>query len=81
MKIKFEVEHTHTLTALAAAGIGVGILPKVALPPLKRNLQAAPIVNPTLVRSVCIVTPKGQSFSPAARALTGAVQKFLKSRD
>lgn len=81
MTIKFEVEHTHTLAALAAAGMGVGILPKVALPPLKKNLQAAPIVNPTLVRSVCIVALRGQSFSPAARALTGAVQKFLKARE
>jgi DNA-binding transcriptional LysR family regulator len=81
MNIKFEVEHTHTLTALAAAGIGVGILPKVALPALKKNMQAAAIVGPALVRSVCIVTLKGQSFSPAARALTSAIQRYLKVRN
>jgi DNA-binding transcriptional LysR family regulator len=81
MKIKFEVEHTHTLAALAIAGMGVGILPKVALPPLRKNLQAVPIVNPTLVRSVCIVTLKGQSFSPAARELTSAIRKSLKAHD
>jgi DNA-binding transcriptional LysR family regulator len=73
------VAHTHTLIALAGAGIGVGILPKIALPiPLKKNLQAAPIANPGLTRTVSIVTLRGQSLSPAGRALTGAVQKFLK---
>jgi DNA-binding transcriptional LysR family regulator len=77
--IKFEVAHTHTLIALAGAGMGVGILPKVALPaPLKKNLQAVPITNPVLIRTVSIVTLRGQALSPAARALTGAVQKFLK---
>jgi DNA-binding transcriptional LysR family regulator len=81
MKIAFEVVHTHTLIALAMAGLGVGILPKVALPrPLAKSMQALPISNPPLVRSVCIVALKGQSFSPAARALASAVRKFMKAR-
>ncbi|MDR3485579.1 MAG: LysR substrate-binding domain-containing protein [Bradyrhizobium sp.] len=82
IKIKFEMVHTHTLIAFASAGMGVGILPKVALPSrLKRTMQALPIGNPSLVRTVSIITLKGQSFSPAARALAGAVQKFLKAGD
>jgi DNA-binding transcriptional LysR family regulator len=81
MKIAFEVVHTHTLIALAAAGLGVGILPKVALPhPLGKTMRAAPIGHPPLVRSVCIVTLKGQSFSPAASALTGVVRKLMRAR-
>jgi DNA-binding transcriptional LysR family regulator len=81
IKIKFEVVHTHTLTALAMAGLGVGILPKVALPqPLKKKMQALPISNPSLVRAVSIVALRGQSFSPAARALTSTIQKFMKAR-
>jgi DNA-binding transcriptional LysR family regulator len=79
MTIAFEVVHTHTVIALAMAGLGVGILPKVALPgSLKRSMQAVPIGNPRLVRSVCIVTLKGQSLSPAAAALMNAVQKSMK---
>jgi DNA-binding transcriptional LysR family regulator len=81
MDIKFEVAHTHTLIALAGSGMGVGILPKIALPiPLKKNLQAAPIANPVLIRTVSIVTLRGQALSPAARALTGSIQKFLRRR-
>ena len=81
MKIKFEVEHSYTLAALAGAGLGVGILPKVALPrPIKKTMQALPIVNPTLERTVCIVSLRGQSFSPAASALTSVIHKFLKPR-
>ena len=79
MKIKFEVEHTHTLSALASAGMGVGILPAVALPrPVKKTMQALPISNPALIRTVCIVSLKGQSFSPAASALTATVQRLFR---
>ena len=80
MQIKFEVVHTHTLIALAAAGMGVGILPKIAVPvPLKKTMHALAIANPSLVRSVGIIALKGQSRSPAARELTGAVQRVLKA--
>jgi hypothetical protein len=41
-------------------------------------MQAVQIGNPRLVRSVCIVTLKGQSLSPAAAALMNAVQKSMK---
>ena len=81
MDIKLEVVHTHTLIALAAEGMGVGILPKIALPmPLTKDLRAAPIANPALIRTVSIVTLKGQSLSPAGRALTDAIRKCLKDK-
>jgi DNA-binding transcriptional LysR family regulator len=81
MDIRFEVAHTHTLSALATAGIAVGILPRIALPsPLNKKLQAAPISNPVLSRSVSIVTLRGQSLSPAAKALTDTLQKFLEEK-
>jgi DNA-binding transcriptional LysR family regulator len=80
MKIKFEVIHTHTLAALAAAGMGVGILPKIALPSYRKSaMQALPISSPALVRSVSIITQRGQSFSPATRKLTNSIQKSLRT--
>jgi DNA-binding transcriptional LysR family regulator len=80
MKIKFEVLHTHTLIAFVAAGMGVGILPKIALSQFRGSkMQALPIANPALVRSVSIISLRGQSFSPAAKELTKAVYKNLRT--
>ncbi|WP_127599140.1 LysR family transcriptional regulator [Nitratireductor alexandrii] len=70
LDIKFEVAHTHTIVALAEAGMGVGILPKIALPQATRKtLTALPIGTPALSRSVSVVSLKGQSLPPAARAM------------
>lgn len=80
IQIKFEMVHTHTLIEFATAGMGVGILPKVAVPtPLKKTLQALPLANPSLTRTISIITLRGQSFSPAARALTAAVADLPKA--
>lgn len=81
MTIKFEVLHTHTLIAFVAAGMGVGILPKIALPRFPGSrMQALPIANPTLVRSVSIISLRGQSFSPTARELTKIVHRNLRAQ-
>jgi DNA-binding transcriptional LysR family regulator len=81
MTIKFEVVHTHTLIALAIAEMGVGILPKIALPPLRKStMQALPISTPTLVRSIGILALRAQSFSPAARELIKTVRKIFRAQ-
>jgi DNA-binding transcriptional LysR family regulator len=80
MEINFEALHTHTLIAFVAASMGVGILPKIALPQFRgAKMQALPIANPSLVRTVSIVSLRGQSFSPAAKELTKAVYKNLRT--
>ena len=81
MDIKFEVLHTHTLIAFVVAGMGVGILPKIALPKFRgSSMQALPIANPALVRSVSTISLQGQSFSPAAKELIKAVYKNLRTQ-
>lgn len=77
LDIKFEVAHSHTILALAAAGVGVGILPKIALTHSSSKLQALAVGSPQLLRSVSVVTIKGQSMSPAARAM---IETFLTLR-
>ncbi len=72
--VKFEVLHVHTLAAFAIAGLGVAILPRVAVPPaLPARMQALPVGDPAMTRTVGILTRRGHSLSPAGEALKEVV--------
>ena len=76
--VKFEVLHVHTLIAFAREGLGVAILPKIAIPELPSDaVQALPVGNPLLTRTIGIMTRRGYSPSPAATALKGLVTQLL----
>ena len=76
----FEVIQVQTMLAFAQAGLGVAILPRIMIPqPLDKTLQALPIVEPVLSRTLCLITLKGNSLSPAARELTTLINdRFQK---
>ena len=70
----FEVIQVQTMLAFAQAGLGVAILPKIMIPkPLDKMLQALPIVDPVLERTLCLITLKGNSLSPAALELSALI--------
>ena len=70
----FEVIQVQTMLAFAKAGLGVAILPKIMIPkPLDKMLQALPIVDPVLERTLCLITLKGNSLSPAALELSALI--------
>ena len=70
----FEVIQVQTMLAFAQAGLGVAILPKIMSPkPLDKMLQALPIVDPVLERTLCLITLKGSSLSPAALELSALI--------
>ena len=70
----FEVIQVQTMLAFAKAGLGVAILPKIMIPkPLDKTLQALPIVDPVLERTLCLITLKGNSLSPAALELSALI--------
>jgi DNA-binding transcriptional LysR family regulator len=72
--VKCEVLHVHTLAAFAIAGLGVAILPRVAVPPaLPATMQALPVGDPAMTRTVGILTRRGHSLSPAGEALKEVV--------
>jgi len=64
----FEFMHVNTLIAMAEAGLGVALLPRIAIP-RKTALKAVRIINPTLSRTIAVVTIRGHSLSPAAARL------------
>lgn len=77
--VKFEVLHVHTLIAFAREGLGVAILPKIAIPEvLSGAVQALPVGNPVMTRTIGIMTRRGYASSPAASALQALVAGLLR---
>ena len=55
--------------ALVLAGVGVSALPRLALSLANmQGLRAVPLVRPTMLRSIGILTRIGRSLSPAANS-------------
>lgn len=78
-QVRFEVVHTNTLLAFAHHRLGVAILPQVAIPiNLDPAMRALPITNPSLVRTISIVTLRGQSLSPAAQRLKDVLMLMFR---
>lgn len=78
--VRFEVLHVHTLVAFARQGLGVAILPRVAIPPLPDGaMQALPIRDPPLTRTVGILSRRGDSASPAAEALKAVIMRIFRA--
>lgn len=82
-----QVRETHmhvsnmlSLGALLAAGLGVTTLPALALPRQHPELCFIPLCEPALDRTLGIITPRGRSPSPAARALLQQVRDCIPIR-
>jgi LysR family transcriptional regulator, carnitine catabolism transcriptional activator len=77
----FEVMHQQTLFSLVAAGLGVTVLPQMSVPPEKSSAyQVAQLRDPEITREICLVTLKGKTLSPAARACADLIAKHLRLR-
>ncbi|WP_142846363.1 LysR family transcriptional regulator [Telmatospirillum sp. J64-1] len=65
----FEVSHLATCGALVAEGLGVSALPSLTLPVLGRHaLIVRPLVEPSMIRLIGLVTAADRTLSPAAQA-------------
>lgn len=78
LNIKYQVQQVQTQIAMAAAGLGAAILPRIAIP-LKPDprVRAVPIVDPPLVRELCVVTLRGQLLSPVAVRFVEMLQLLI----
>jgi DNA-binding transcriptional LysR family regulator len=82
LDIKYEVQQVQTQIAMAIAGLGAAILPRIAIP-LKPDprVRAVPIVDPPLVRELCVMTLRGQFLSPVAARFVEMLQRLIARPD
>jgi DNA-binding transcriptional LysR family regulator len=82
LNVKYEVQQVQTQIAMAAAGLGAAILPRVAIPSKPDpRLRAVPIVDPPLVREMCVVTLRGQFLPPVATRFIEMLQRLINRAD
>jgi DNA-binding transcriptional LysR family regulator len=68
-KIVFRTDDHMAVQGLVAAGVGIGLIPTIALPTARRDIEIRPFSDPQLIRHVRAALPPGQYRSPAAEAL------------
>jgi len=71
---RFEVSMNSMLASLLHAGLGVTPAPSVSLFGETGKLLYRPLTEPTMWRSIYIVTRKGRAYLPAARELVALVR-------
>jgi DNA-binding transcriptional LysR family regulator len=78
LNVQYEVQQVQTQIAMATAGLGAAILPRIAIPlKLDPRVRAMPIVDPPLVRELCVVTFRGQFLSPVAARFVEMLQRLI----
>lgn len=76
------VEHITTAFGMAAEGLGVLIAPAyVGLLASRLNLVMRPIVQPHIVRKVCIYHSRTHALTPAAQDFRMHLSQWLKGKD
>jgi DNA-binding transcriptional LysR family regulator len=68
------------IVALVAAGLGVALVPRLATEALTADVQLRPVVEPTLTRTVSLVTRSGGRAHPTVVALTRSLRDAAGDR-
>ncbi|AXA65127.1 LysR substrate-binding domain-containing protein [Pseudomonas oryzihabitans] len=73
-----EARHVRTVIDLVAAGLGVATVPRLAIPSsaLDTFLVAVPLIEPSITRSLGLVTRHGQLLSPPAQRLCDMLKEY-----
>ncbi len=76
----FEVSSTGSLYAMLNAGLGISVLPALAanLIPLN-HLAFRELTEPSLERTICVITRRGRALSPAAQGMLDMIARHLQS--
>jgi DNA-binding transcriptional LysR family regulator len=70
LEAHYEVQRSSTAVGLVAEGVAAAVVPSLAVQKgVFRNIQAVPLVDPVVSRSLVLVARKSAVLSPAAQAL------------
>ena len=75
-----EVSHIATLLGMVEAGLGLAAVPRMAVSPQHAALTGVPLRNPTVSRSLGLITRHGATLRPAAEMFRDTLRAALKSR-
>ncbi len=76
---RYEVQHIATAVSLVQAGLALAILPEFAVTAAHvSGIARLPLRNPSISRSIGLLTKKGVPLSPAAEALQKIVLRHFK---
>lgn len=77
---RYEVQHVQSAISLVQAGVGITIVPQLATDiPGTEKLVVTGLRNPGIVRTLGVISRRGQSLSPAAEVLLGLIRARLNA--
>jgi DNA-binding transcriptional LysR family regulator len=76
LQLFYEVQRSSTALGLVAEGVAAAVVPQLALQKAAfPRLRVVALVDPTISRSLVLVTRKAAHLSPAARALHELIRR------
>ncbi|PMC35971.1 LysR family transcriptional regulator [Bacillus sp. UMB0899] len=81
-KVAFEGDDIDALKGLVSAGLGVSLMPEVTLvDSLPRSTVKIPLVEPSVTRTVGVITPKDRVLLPTEKLFYDFLQEFFERLD
>jgi len=82
MTWRYEVQHVATAVSMVLSGVALTVVPRLAIDASGApGLVAVPIVNPSVARTVGVVTKRGLPRSEAGEALLKLITRSLKAEE
>jgi DNA-binding transcriptional LysR family regulator len=76
---RYEVQHLQTAVGMVCADIGIAVVPNMAVSPRAiSGLVAVPLRNPSVSRTVGIVTRRDQPIAPPVQALIDLLRHYFQ---
>lgn len=76
--IRYEANHVAGALAMVTAGLGAGILPELALKLAHPALVSIPLLEPTITRTLGLITRKGSRLTPPAQTLFDLLDRMSR---